>query len=138
MKVTCEQDQIFVNNYEVSSSLRKISTCVDITLPNVCVKCTRKPLVCLYLKNQTLVFLVNLILVKGWYEDVAIRFLEGWEQIRKIRSKLLHTTLNCCYICASELCLSLRLGIHFKKSLINILQLVDCFMTIQSEFIIIV
>ena len=30
-----------------------------------------KPLVCLYLENQSLVFLGNLILLKAWYEDVA-------------------------------------------------------------------
>ena len=36
----------------------------------------------------------------------------------EIRLKLLH--MICCYNCASKLCSSLRLEIHFNKSLINI------------------
>ena len=50
---------------------KKISTCVEVILPNVCMQCTQKPLVCLYLENQKLVFLGKLILLKAWYEDVA-------------------------------------------------------------------
>ena len=45
----------------------------------------------------------------------------------EIRLKLLQVTLDRCYNCASELRLSLRLGIHFNKSLINIFQLVWLF-----------
>ena len=47
----------------------------------------------------------------------------------EIRPKLLHMTLDSLIHCncASELCLSLRLGIHFLKSLINILQFVGLF-----------
>ena len=37
---------------KVSSSLRKTSTCVEVILLNVWVKCTQTPLVCLYLKNK--------------------------------------------------------------------------------------
>ena len=44
---------------------KKISTCVEVIHLNVCVKCTRKPLVCLYLENQMFFFLGNLILLKA-------------------------------------------------------------------------
>ena len=61
--------------YELSKSInfpkKKKSTCVEVVLPNVCAKCTQKPLVCLYLESWTLIFLGNLILLKAWYEDVA-------------------------------------------------------------------
>ena len=50
---------------------KQISTCVEVIFPDLCMKCTQKPLVCLYLENQILVFLGNLILLKAWYEDVA-------------------------------------------------------------------
>ena len=55
---------------------------------------------------------------------LIIRFLEGREQILKFfRSCFIWPWIRC-YNCASELRLSLRLGICFNKSLINIFQLV--------------
>ena len=60
--------------YELSKSInfpKKKSTCVEVVLLNVCLKCTQKPLVCLYLESWTLIFLGNLILLKACYEDVA-------------------------------------------------------------------
>ena len=58
---------------------------------------------------------------------LIIRFLEGREQIRKFVQSCFIRPWNCCYNCASELRLSLRLGIRFNKSLINILHLVWLF-----------
>ena len=55
---------------------------------------------------------------------LIIRFLEGREQIRKFVRSCFRWPWICCYNCASEWRLSLRLGIHFNKSLINIFQLV--------------
>ena len=56
-----------------------------------------------------------------------IRFLEGREQIWKFVRSCFRWPWIRCYNCASELRLSLRLGIHFNKSLINIFQLVWLF-----------
>ena len=58
---------------------------------------------------------------------LIIRFLEGREQIRKFVRSCFRWPWIRCYNCASELRLSLRLGIHFNKSLINIFQLVWLF-----------
>ena len=58
---------------------------------------------------------------------LIIRFLKGWEQIWKFVQSCFRWPWICCYNCASELRLSLRLGIHFNKSPINIFQLVWVF-----------
>ena len=92
----------------------------------MCVKSTWKLLVCLYLENQKLVFLGNLILFKGWYKDVA-NWLSGfWKAGNKSgnSSKVASGDLGFVVNCASAFRLSLRLGIYFNKSLINIFQLV--------------
>ena len=89
-------------------------------------KYTWKPLVCLYLENQKLVFLGNLILFKAWYEDVA-NWLSGFWKARNKSgnsSEVASGDLGFVVITALLSCLSLRLGFHFNKSLINIFQLV--------------
>ena len=56
-----------------------------------------------------------------------IRFLKSREQILKfVQSCFIWPWIHW-YNCASELCLSLGPGVHFNKSLINILQLVWLF-----------
>ena len=98
----------------------------------MCAKCTRKPLVSLYLENQTLLFFGNLI--DDTFKSIVwrcckldIRFLKGREQIWKFVQSCFRWPWIRCYNCASELRLSLRLRIRFNKSLINIFQLVWLF-----------
>ena len=98
------------------------SECVrEVHLKTTCLPISRKP---------DFSFLRELDTIKNMVWrccKLIIRFLEGQEQIWKfVQSCFIRPWIRC-YNCTSELRLSLRLGMHFNKSLINILQLVWLF-----------